>query len=108
MSAIEHGDVSHRLLYDKAKLIAFVLSRPYSFEEISHVLLEISKFIRCSLPSEPVPDAIRTPIGATFADYVTTLPLWERHLIAHATGDFFPDSPLDQLLQQRNAARWFL
>lgn len=32
--------------------------------------------------------AIATPICATFADYVSALPVWEHDVIAHATGDY--------------------
>jgi hypothetical protein len=41
-------------------------------------------------------------MNATFADYVATLPLWERDLLAHATEEHCPDSSLYELLQQTN------
>jgi hypothetical protein len=34
------------------------------------------------------------------ADYIATLPLWERDLLAHATEDFCPEFSLHELLQQ--------
>jgi hypothetical protein len=64
-----------------------------------------STLLRCSIPpmpSEPVHDAIRSPICVTSADYIATIPLWERELLAHATKEFCPDSSLYDLLQQRN------
>jgi hypothetical protein len=54
------------------------------------------------MPPEPSHDTVRAPINATFADYVATLPLWERDLLAHATEDHCPDSSLYGLLQQTN------
>jgi hypothetical protein len=39
-----------------------------------------------------------------FADYVATLPLWQRDLIARATEINCPDSSLYELLQQRNVS----
>jgi hypothetical protein len=44
----------------------------------------------------------RAPINATFADYVATVPLWERDLLAHATEEHCPDSSLYEVLQQTN------
>jgi hypothetical protein len=69
------------------------------------VLLDTSTLLRCSIPPmplEPAHDAVRSPINATFADYVATLPLWERDLLAHATEEHCPDSSLCELLQQTN------
>jgi hypothetical protein len=46
------------------------------------------------MPPEPAHNAVRAPINATFADYVATVPLWERDLLAHATEELCPDSSL--------------
>jgi hypothetical protein len=52
--------------------------------------------------TEPVHDTARAPTCATFADYVTTLPLHVRDLLAHAKDIHCPDSSLYELLQQKN------
>jgi hypothetical protein len=54
------------------------------------------------MPLEPVHDAVRAPINATFTDYVATLPLWERDLLAHATEEHCPASSLYEVPQQTN------
>jgi hypothetical protein len=54
------------------------------------------------MPSEPARDAARATACATFANYVATLPQWQRDLIARATEIHCPDSSLCELLQQRN------
>jgi hypothetical protein len=54
------------------------------------------------MPHEPAHDAVRAPINATFADYVATLPMWERDLLARATEEHCPGYSLYELLQQTN------
>ena len=69
------------------------------------VLPERSTQIRCSLPDMPTAtlhETIPTTMCATFGDYISTLPLWERDLLVNATEEYLPDYPLYQLLQQRN------
>jgi hypothetical protein len=52
------------------------------------------------MPPEPVHDAARSPICATFEEYIATLPLWERGLLVYVAEFFCPDSSLYELLQQ--------
>jgi hypothetical protein len=69
---------------------SFQDSRPTPDAVPVTVLLDTPTLLRCSIPPmplEPAHDAVRAPINATFADYVTNLPLWERDLLAHATED---------------------
>jgi hypothetical protein len=64
------------------------------------VLLETPTLLRCSLPPMS-PDfvlaTIRSPICATFADYVMTLPMWEQDLLIHAM-----EKPLATFINCRN------
>jgi hypothetical protein len=64
---------------------SFQDSRPPSDAVPVTVLLDTPTLLRCSIPPmplEPAHDAVRAPINATFADYVATLSLWERDLLA--------------------------
>jgi hypothetical protein len=54
------------------------------------------------MPPEPVHDAARSPICATFEEYLATLPLWVRDLLVYVTEYSCPDSSSYGLLQQRN------
>jgi hypothetical protein len=54
------------------------------------------------MPPEAVYDTARTPPCETFAEYVATLPPWERELLPLATELYGPDSSLYELLQQKN------
>ena len=54
------------------------------------------------MPHEPAHDAERAPKYTTFDEYVATLPMWIRDMIAHATETHCPDSSLYELLQQGN------
>jgi hypothetical protein len=98
-------EYTRRFLTVSTRYDYFQDSRPPIDAAPITVLFETTTLLRCSLspgPHEPVPDTVRPPICATFADYVTTLPQWERDLLAKAMEDPFPDTPLNQLLQQRN------
>jgi hypothetical protein len=98
-------EYTRRFLSVSTRYDSFQDSRPPIDAAPITVLLETPTLLRCSLPPglyEPVPDTIHPPICATFAHYVTTLPQWERDLLAKATEDPFPDTPLYHLLQQRN------
>jgi hypothetical protein len=84
------NDFTRRYIAVSTSAASFLDPRPPPEAVPVPVLLERSRFIRCSLPptpAEPLHDAIRTPICDAFSDYITTLPLWERDLIAHCSGD---------------------
>jgi hypothetical protein len=54
------------------------------------------------MPPEPVHDVARSPIRATFAEYIATLTLWEGDLLVYVSEYYCPKSSLYELLQQRN------
>lgn len=58
--------------------------------------------LRCSLPSDSVFDMTHSPTCATIADYVTTLPTWERDLLVLAIEKPLA-TPLYQRLLPKNA-----
>ena len=64
--------------------------------------------LRCSLPLillSSVFDTIPSPTCATFPDYVTTLPMWERAILVHAMEKPIA-TPLYQLVLQRMLPSW--
>jgi hypothetical protein len=95
-------EYTRRFLEVSTRYDSFQDSRPLIDAAPITVLLKTPTLLRCSIPPglhEPVPDAIRPPICATFADYVMTLPQCERDLLSKATEDPCPDTPLYHLLQ---------
>jgi hypothetical protein len=98
-------DTSRRFLTVSTRQAYFQDSRPQPDAVLVTVLFETSTPIRCSLlptPLEPAREEERPTNSDTLADHITTLPLWERDLIAPAMEGFLPDSSLYEVLHKRN------
>jgi hypothetical protein len=100
------GVESIRQFLAVTKKAASFQDSPPSFDAVPVTVLgETPTLLRCSIPptqTEPVQDAVQAPICVTFADYVATLPLWDRDLIKLNIESYCPDSSLCELLQQEN------
>jgi hypothetical protein len=95
-STIQHGSSSHANLAVSTHAASFQDSRPRPTRSFLKQAHSSGVHFRPRRPS------LCTTRHKSITDYIATLPQWERDPIAHATDNFFPDSFLYQLLQQRN------